>query len=159
MVFNLTGSVAKGIGKALIPGLWNSGLTPNRIYKALRFDYKLSWRRTDMFKEIRDVTGLMRHERQIRGIDPTKELSRYLIYDMELPSHQNYRLYAEIDVYNELTGEYSTKRISWYTDDFTSPSQAMADYISFESQTGSQINEYIVGWTFQNASHNKGNPW
>jgi len=155
----ITGKLARAAGRALMPGLWNSGLSPNKIYKALRFDYQLSWRRQDMFEDIRAVTGLMKRENLWKGYPTNQKPHRFLFSDTFLPAAQNYRLYANVTIYNELTDEYTDKIISFYTDNITTLDDAMKEYIGFYNQTGSDVHEFIIGYEFRTAEHNRGAPW
>lgn len=159
MAVAITGKLARAAGRALMPSLWKSGLSPNQIYKALRFDWGFSWRRGVMFKDIREVTGLMRHQRQWVGVDNTQKASRFLFADIDIPAGYNYRVYANVNVYNDLTDEYESRIISFYTDSFNSPQEAMNEYLNFFNQTGSKANEFIVDYEILTAAHNRGAPW
>jgi len=155
----IVGKLARYAGRALMPGLWNSGLSPNQIYKALRFDYQLSWRRTDMFKDIRQVTGLMKHERQWVDYPVNQKPHQFLFSDVDLPAAQNYRLYAKVDYYNTLTGKTQERMVSFYTDKFNSLNDAENQFRDFFTEKSYSLDEEMRKFTFITGEHNRGAPW
>lgn len=159
MPIALVGKIAKGPGRALIPALHKAGFSPNQIYKQLKNVYKMSWRKQDMLADIRQVTGLMKHERQWDGFDPSRKPGRWLFNDVPLRAKENYRLYADINTFNVLSGDYDTRRISFYIDKFDSPDDAMKQYIRFLEKKYKVMDEQILSYRFLTGEHNRGNPW
>jgi len=108
-------SEKRAFGKPFIPQLVRQGLSSGRIIEQL-ITYGVSYRRKDMLKDIRTITGLTRMESFTRAADPRKAFPKFGMVDAVLRKDRKYRVFADLEYRDSLTGETFMKEISMYSD-------------------------------------------
>lgn len=111
--------IARTIGRTFIPSLVKRGLGGNVIQRYL-MSKGLGYRRIDMLKDVREITGLMKMEKYVKAFSGSEKFSKFGMVEHELSKDRRYRVFGRITSTSRDTGEVITQSISFYDDELRS---------------------------------------
>jgi len=149
------GGLNRALFRAMIPtfiGLeWTSTAMTNQ---ALRMG--VSYRRTNMLADIREFTGLMRHETAIRATPSTVRVAKFDMTEVDLRRARRYRGFADATYRNIETGEQVTKPISFYDDELRTEDEWSDVFDEDRRLAEYKPGEELVGFTLTAVEHQSG---
>jgi len=150
--------IARAVGRAFIPALVKRGLGSNAIQRYLRAG-GFGYRRIDMLKDVREITGLMRMEKYVKAVSGSAKFPKFGMVEHGLGKDRRYRVFADMQVEDMATGETKSKTVSFYDDELRSKdkwAEAFEDqYAEGQYETGEIITsvdirsvEHQPGWAY-----------
>jgi len=115
-----------------------------------------SYRRTDMLRDIREFTGLMRHEGAVRATPTDQRISRAHMTDIDLKRDRRYRGYADATFQNIETGEIKEKTISFYDDEQRTEEEWAEEWDEKRIEKLYREDEELVGFKMRALEHQSG---
>lgn len=148
-------SELRAFGKPFIPQLVRQGLSSGRIISTLK-QHGVSYRRTDMLKDIREVTGLARMESFTRAADPRKAFPKFGMIETTLRKDRRYRVFGKLEYRDTLTGETFMKDVSFYTDTNKGKELWDDDFLDQYEMGEYKPAMYVTDFTIVNVEHQTG---
>uniref|UniRef100_A0A6M3LC89 Uncharacterized protein n=1 Tax=viral metagenome TaxID=1070528 RepID=A0A6M3LC89_9ZZZZ len=108
--------IARSIGQAILKTLAPEGYSAVQMINILQGS-GFTYRRQDMLSDIREYTGRVKYETQIRGLHANDVVPRGWMNEVEMNYPYKYKVWADVNYYDPATGQYITDVRSVYTDD------------------------------------------
>lgn len=147
--------LARAVARAFIPSWVKLGFGANAITRELK-SFGLSYRRINMLKDIRELSGLMKMEKYISKLSDIVVIPKFGLVETELNRDRYYRVFAELEVHNTTTGLNEKRTLSWYDDELKSKSQWIKEFLEEQEEGKYAENEEIVGISIRSVEHNAG---
>ena len=148
-------SELRAFGKPFIPQLVRQGLSSGRIISTL-IEHGVSYRRQDMLRDIREVTGLARMESFTRAADPRQAFPKFGMIETELRKDRRYRVFGKLEYRDTLTGETFEKNVSFYTDTNKGKDLWDEDFLDQYEMGEYKPAKYVTGFNIVNVEHQAG---
>jgi len=129
VIMSLATSIAKTIARAALKSLaFKYDWSFNRTYNFIRDVYGVAYRRADMLADFRRFKGRVKNEYGFEHLRDDWTIPKRLIVETDLGRPYNYRIFAKVTYYNNITGQYITKMASFYTDNRKSKQEYIDDF-------------------------------
>lgn len=149
------GGSSRALFRLLIPGLVTQGLGANAILGAAR-DMGFGVQRQWGLGQIREISGLMRLERAVRGHPRDVLPHRGLMVETELRRPRRYRVFADVTYFNTETGERQSQLISFYDDERLTKEQWRSAFDVARGESAYRTDEVVEKFDIRSIEHNKG---
>ena len=141
--------------RAMIPVYIREGMSTVAITSIARRE-GFSYRRTDMLRDIREFTGLMRHEGAVRATPTDQWISRGSMTDIDLKRDRRYRGFADATFQNIETGETRKSIISFYDDEQRTADEWAEEWDEQRREKLYREDEELVGFEMRALEHQAG---
>jgi hypothetical protein len=155
----------RGWARAIIPGLARTGLGSNAIIRQLRnlaegeFGQRTLYRKKEMLRDIRSVTGLIKNEAAFTQYDAYADVPKYLMMDVRLRQDERYLIHGKVNIMNNITGEIESRHVSFYSDILKSKAQWASDFTDYYPAYEYDDTEELMDVEIIGAEHNEGWSW
>jgi len=107
--------IERAVGQAILKALAPQGLTALQMVSIVR-GAGVGYRYTDMLSDIREYTGRVRYETNIRDMTSNTVVPDAWMNRVELDAPYKYKVWSDIKYWDPVAGDYVTKTRSMYTD-------------------------------------------
>ena len=146
---------ARAAGRVIIKRLVPSGLGANAILRAIK-EAGHSYRRKEMLRDVRQISGLHKHESAIRAINKNEVVLRSYMEEMDLKQAHKYKIYGKTNYYDPDTDSYITVTESFYTDDLAKKGDWEEIYSSSYDKRYPKAGREFVNFNMTAGEHNAG---
>lgn len=115
-----------------------------------------SYRRTDMLRDIREFTGLMRHEKAVRATPVDQWIGRGQMTEIDLKRDRRYRGFADATFQNIETGDIRETTISFYDDEMRTEEEWAEEWDEKRREKLYRGDEELVGFEMRALEHQAG---
>lgn len=150
----LVGS-ARYFFRAMVPSFIRADMSSGAMIRAAR-TAGFSYRRTNMLRDIREFTGLMRHEAAVRATVSDRFISRGAMTEIDLKRDYRYRGFADATYRNVDTGDLETKMVSFYDDELRTEDDWSKLFDDWRVEAESRIEYELVDFKMRALEHQAG---
>lgn len=141
--------------RAMIPVYLREEMTGAAMIRIARRE-GFSYRRTDMLRDIRKFTGLMRHEKAIRATPKDQWIKRGHMTELNLKRDRRYRGYADATFRNIETGDLTETSVSFYDDELRIEEEWSEEWDAKRIEKLYREDEVLVGFEMRGLEHQAG---
>jgi len=141
--------------RAMVPSYINKAMSANAMINAAR-GLGVSYRRTNMLRDIREFTGLMRKEGAVRATPADDYVKLGNMTEIDLKRDRRYRGFADVTYKNTLTGETLTKTISFYDDERRTAEDWAKEFDRKRKEIQYRDDEDLISFTLRAVEHQAG---
>ncbi len=135
--------------------LASQGWSANRIQGYLT-GRGIGLRRASVQGIVRTVTGRMKGERVLRGLDDLAELKPGHMVETGLSRPRRYRVFGEATYYDPLADQTFTRKVSFYTDERLVKVQYSDLFDAHVTQMGASVQLELADFEMTSVEHNRG---